>query len=252
MNSLPDQHKYGYEIIKDLYKNKIILTWYRDNPNGWKLHSGLWSPFYIQLRELIAFPNILDKISLYIGKLIKTNIPNANLIIGLAMAGIPIATAVSLKTKIPAAYTRKLEGITNLSSLEKTIHKYGDHSLVEGRLSNNNRTVLVDDLVTQFTSKAMAISMIKHEYNKRKIIDYKVKDVVVLLDREQGAEKEAKKLDVILHSLIPFKSKGIHWLKNDLNPIEYNIITEYLDNPNIFQTNSIQADIAQKNKYTIT
>jgi hypothetical protein len=67
--------------------------------------------------------------------------------------------------------------------------------------------------------------------------------VVVLLDREQGGEKEASMAGLRLHSLIPFKSKGIHWLKEDLSPIEYEIITQYLKDPDYFQKAEVQAEI---------
>ena len=43
-----DQH--GKEIIGMLYDQGMIRTWYRDKPEGWTLVSGIWSPFYIQLR----------------------------------------------------------------------------------------------------------------------------------------------------------------------------------------------------------
>ena len=243
MDWLSQKEIFGKEIIKLLYKNKMILTWYRDNPDGWKLVSGMWSPFYIQLRELIAFPDILKKVGSYLSEVIKNEIPKADIVIGLAMAGIPIATAISIEGNIPSAFTRKVEG--DINSFEEMIHRYGKHSLIEGRLCDNQNVVLVDDLVSYFSSKVQGINLVKYEAERRTLKNIDVNHIAVLLDREQGGEVEAKKHNVTLHSLIPFKSKGIDWLKDDFSEVEYRVITDYLNNPEKYQQKELQDEIKQ-------
>ena len=41
-------------LLEELYKIRSIKTWYRDKREGWILHSGLWSPIYISLREITS------------------------------------------------------------------------------------------------------------------------------------------------------------------------------------------------------
>ncbi len=233
----------GCEIVRLLYENKMILTWYRDKPSGWHLHSGKWSPFYIHLRELSSHPEILRKIGYSLNLLIKEEMPDTDLIVGLAMAGIPIATAISLEGNIPAAFTRKVEG--GVADYQKTIEKYGKHSLVEGQLHKARKAVLLDDLVSYFTSKLEGLKLLEYEIRRRNLKDLDIPHVLVLLDREQGGYEEAKKHNVELHSLIPFKSKGIHWLKDVLDKIEYDTLKDYLKDPERFQEYEIQNKLSQ-------
>ena len=231
----------GREIVRSLYDNKMILTWCRDNPEGWKLASGKWSPFYINLRELPAFPALLKKVGSGLAELVKSEIPDGDLLVGLAMAGIPIATAISIEGMIPSAFTRKVEG--EIGDFDSVIKQYGKHSLVEGRLEEGKNVILVDDLVSYFTSKTQGIKIVEYEARRRNLSNLAVKDILVLLDREQGGKEEAKSAGVSLHSMIPFKSKGIHWLKDDFSKVEYEIITRYLDNPEDYQDEKVQREL---------
>jgi orotate phosphoribosyltransferase len=82
-------------IMQDIYENRMLLTSTRDKPEGWTLHSGLWSPFYIQLRILSSFPDTLNLVGKALGILVKEEAPHINRLVGIAFAGIPIATAAS-------------------------------------------------------------------------------------------------------------------------------------------------------------
>lgn len=222
----------GKEIIIELYKQGLIKTWARDKKEGWKLVSGLWSPFYIQLRLLPSYPHLLKKVGEAMGEMIKEKC-KANKLLGIAMAGIPIATSISVIHGIPSCYTRKLES-ASLSHLQEYISRYGQHALIEGELEGGDVFVAVDDLVTKFDSKIIAIEQLKKEAERRKCTIL-CNDVAVLIDREQGGEEAAKKLGIHLHAPIPFKKKGIEWLKDYLSPLEYDVIRDYLQNPEKYQ-----------------
>ncbi|MFX1381079.1 MAG: orotate phosphoribosyltransferase [Promethearchaeota archaeon] len=229
-----EKEKLGKEILELLYDANMIDTWYKSRPEGWILFSGLWSPLYINLRHLGSFPSILKKIGYALGRLIQEECNNIDLLIGIASAGVPIATAISLENDIPMSYTRKLEGVKTLEDFQEKISEYGQHNLVEGIIKEGDNVALVDDLVTKLGSKLIALEQLKTEASKRNI-NITCKNIIVILDREQGAKELAKKNGLVLSSLIPFNSKGIHWLKDKFSDIENQIINDYLINTEKYQ-----------------
>ncbi len=204
------------ELVKELYKKRLIKTWYRDNKEGWKLVSGIWSPFYIQLRNLPSYPNLMKKIASMLAEKISNK---GNKLLGIAMAGIPIATAISLESNIPMCYTRKIV------SQER---KYGEHALVEGKIEDGDEFIAIDDIVTKFDSKLKAINQLYEEANRRGV-KVKCNYVAVVIDREQGAEEIARQHGIKLISLIKFK-EAIEILKEEMSNTEYKIIKDYLNN----------------------
>ncbi len=215
------------EIFVELYRKGLIKT-IKDKPEGWRLVSGMWSPFYIQLRYLPSYPHLLNEIGKMMGKEIE-----GNKLLGIAMAGIPIAAAISLNHGIPMCYTRKLAGVRSMDELEKYAKQYGEHSLVEGEIEDGDEFVAVDDIVTKFDSKLMAIKQLEIEA-KRRGKDIKCKHVAVIIDRQQGAEKIARKYGIKLHALIKFKD-AIEWIKDEMESKEYEIIVRYLENPEKYE-----------------
>lgn len=237
-----EKEKSGREIIRGLYQEGMIRTWYRDNPDGWKLMSGLWSPFYIQLRPLSCYPTLLKKVGKGLGCLIKEEVPSINRCVGIAMAGIPIATAIALIEGIPSGFTRKLEGVHTVEELRLFITRYGEHALVEGIFTENDHIALVDDLSTNFDSKVIALEQVRRELERRHT-HAAVEDVVVLMDREQGAQEAARERGVRLHALIPFRSRGLSWLSTSFSEEEYQILTDYLDHPEKYQDPMLQKQL---------
>jgi orotate phosphoribosyltransferase len=213
----------------------MILTATRDKPEGWQLISGLWSPFYIQLRLLSSFPNILEKVGTALAKLIEEEAPHVNRLVGIAFAGVPIATVTSIKSKLPACHTRKIVGIRTKEDFEKAIRQYGQHSIVEGILEDGDSLCLVDDLVTSMNSKLIARSQVLAEVKKRGLRAVKCDDVAVVLDRQQGAEKISKESGLSLHSLIGLIGEGLPLLEPLMESDEYELISKYLKNPEKFE-----------------
>jgi orotate phosphoribosyltransferase len=240
-----EKDKLGKEITEMLYDAGMIRTWYKDKAEGWTLISGLWSPLYISLRPLGSHPEILKKVGYAMGRIIKEECKNVNRVVGIATAGVPIATAISLEANIPMAYTRKIEGVKNVEDFRSKITEYGQHDLIEGEFNNGDQVILVDDLVTMLSSKLVAIEQFKAEMIRRKTTA-SCDSVIVLLDREQGAEKLAETNQLRLFSLIPFKSKALNWLKNKFSKIEYDVLTDYLANTDKYQNKTLQEDLKSK------
>ena len=70
-----------------------------------RLKSGVLSPFYVDLRGIIAHPPILQAIALRILEVLRPL--RFDRIAGIPYAGLPIATAVSLAGNLPMLYARK-------------------------------------------------------------------------------------------------------------------------------------------------
>jgi orotate phosphoribosyltransferase len=224
------------DLVVELYRVGMIKTWYRDKAEGWTLVSGLWSPLYIQLRNLCSYPELLREVGKQLGNMIQAQLPGATRLVGIAMAGIPIAVSTSLSIGMPCAMTRKLEGVR--TAVDFT---YGEHSNIEGELADGDKIVLVDDLVTRFDSKKVALLQLEAEIQQRGLRDIRCSAVAVLFDREQGAREAATKAGIQLISAIPFLSEGLTNLKPYMADAEFETITEYLQNPQAFQSKERQA-----------
>jgi uridine monophosphate synthetase len=235
----------GKEILKLLYENRMIRTFYRDRPEGWTLISGLYSPLYIQLRPLASYPQVFEKVCRALGRLVHEEAAGITRVIGIAMAGVPLAAGMAITGGMPAGFTRKIENVKSATAFREAIARYGEHNMLEGELFSGDRIALVDDLVTRFDSKLVALEQVRYELNKRGITDVECRTIVVVLDREQGGRQAAQEAQVELLSLIPFKTVGLPLLKDVMHAAEWSTLMQYLDDPESFQDPKIQKDLTQ-------
>jgi orotate phosphoribosyltransferase len=98
-----------------------------------KLRSGLTSHEYFDKYRFESRPEILKKIAQQLAPLIP---PQTELLAGLEMGGIPIATALSLETGIPVAFIRK------------KAKDYGTCLFAEGAEIKNKKLCIVEDVIT--------------------------------------------------------------------------------------------------------
>ena len=239
-----DKEQAAKEILILLYKHRMIRTFFRDRPQGWTLISGLYSPLYIQLRPLASYPEVFAKVCRSMARLAREEAPEINRVVGIAMAGVPIAAGMALAGGIPAGFTRKMENVKSAAEFQEAITRYGEHSLLEGELQSGDRIALVDDLVTRFDSKEVALEQVKYEIRKRELSNIELKKVIVVLDREQGGTEAAHKQGIELLSLISFKTAGLALLESVMNRTEWETLRHYLDDPQYFQREEIQKELA--------
>jgi uridine monophosphate synthetase len=135
------------------------------------LKSGIHSSYYVDVKALISYPEIMATLSnlLYI-KIINI-IRNENLNIsqvvlcGLPYAGIPFVSYISMKHNISMILLRK----------EKK--DYGTKKIFEGTLHEKKHLILVDDILTTGKSIIESLDMFS-EFNINT-------SAVVLIDREE-------------------------------------------------------------------
>lgn len=221
-------------VVEELFREGLIRTWYRDQKEGWILRSGKWSPFYVQLRPLVSRPVLLNKIGSALANLVRRECPQVNKLVGVAMAGIPIAVATSINSGIPAAYTRKLE-----SGCESSQRAYGEHALIEGELHEGDVAALIDDVVTRFDSKLEALKQLNDAASNLGI-KVSCHDVCVVVDRLQGGLDVIQRQNIRLHSLIQLTPDRLESLKPFLDGPEFEVIADYLNDPEAFQNTKVR------------
>lgn len=158
------------------------------------LKSGLKSPIYIDLRQIITYPKLLADIAQAYLPLLATL--RFSRIAGLPYAAIPIATAISLAGNYPMIYPRK------------EVKAYGTKAEIEGEYHAGETVVVIDDLATTGGSKFEAIE-------KLTAAGLVVRDVVVLVDRQSGAKESLAEAGYAMHAVLTINEMLDHWEQTD-------------------------------------
>ena len=167
------------EYLIDLLKeNGVFLE------GDFTLSSGKKSNYYINMKKAITEPEILSTISKLITQ--KIDLDDIDKVAGPALGAVPIATAVSLESKLPLLMIRK----------EKK--GYGTSKLIEGELNEGDNVIVVEDVSTTGGSLLKAIRAINDNGGN-------VKRAFVVVDREEGAIKTFEKEGITLEPLISVK-----------------------------------------------
>ncbi|MDL2247010.1 orotate phosphoribosyltransferase [Methanobrevibacter sp. OttesenSCG-928-K11] len=144
------------------------------------LSSGKKSNYYIDMKKAITNPEILDTIAKLITEKIDDDITK---VAGPALGAVPIATAISLESKIPLLMIRK----------EKK--GYGTSKLIEGELNPGDNVIVVEDVTTTGGSLLKAIKAIEENGGL-------VKKAFVVVDRQEGAKDSFEKENILFEPLI--------------------------------------------------
>jgi len=113
-------------------------------------------------------------------------------IAGVPRAGEPFAKA--LQEIVYYAQSHALSLVTLKKEEDETGRKIGK-VLKTQDLPRGSNVLLLDDLITKADSKREAVDQLRRD-------GFLVTDILVFLDREQGAEVELKKLGITLHSVV--------------------------------------------------
>jgi orotate phosphoribosyltransferase len=144
------------------------------------LRSGLVSNEYFDKYLFESNPTLLREIAEQLSKFIPEG---TEVLAGLEMGGIPIATALSLKTGIPVVFVRK------------EAKAYGTCKLAEGIDIQNKNVCIIEDVVTTG-------GQIKLSAEDLKQVGANVKAVLCVIDRQQNGKENLYEAGLVLHSLL--------------------------------------------------
>lgn len=171
------------------------------------------SPYYIDLRILQSYPKLIEKVAEALVDKIHSLGLEPDLVSGIPAAGVPIATLTSFITGIPMITLRKKKKTHGISTRIMGVYRPGQKVLV------------IDDLVTKAHTKLEAIgALIENELM--------VKELLVLIDREQGGKQKLEDEGYNLRAVFPVTELMELYLEQEkIDREKYDKIMEYLENP---------------------
>ena len=134
------------KVASDLLQIKAIKL-NKDNPFTWS--SGWKSPIYCDNRLSLSYPEIRDSIKNALAAAAKAKFPEAEAVAGVATAGIPQGALLADALDLPFVYVRsKPKG-------------HGMENLIEGKVTEGQKVVVVEDLVSTGGSSLKAAEALR-------------------------------------------------------------------------------------------
>ncbi len=135
-------------IAKDLLEIKAVFLSPND-PFTWA--SGIKSPIYCDNRITMSYPNVRREIAKGLAEKIKEAYPEVEVIAGTATAGIPHAAWVAEILDLPMVYIRS------------KAKDHGKGNQIEGRITEGQKMVVIEDLISTGGSVLEAAEAAKRE-----------------------------------------------------------------------------------------
>lgn len=146
------------------------------------------SPVYVNLRLLISNPTALRRAAqvileevLALQSMREPRVTPFNLVAGVPFGGLHLATAYSLTAKVPMIYLHPRED--------------GSGNDIEGLYSPNQTALIIDDLITGGGSILETALTLEQA-------GIRVRDAVVLMDRQQGGRQRLRHSGINLVSIL--------------------------------------------------
>ena len=160
-----------------------------DPRGGFKLASGLTSPFYVDCRTLMAFPHARHLMAQRAWEVTKDL--DIDCLGGLEIGAISIATTIS-----DFAYSTASRREWRTFFVRKQAKDHGLGRLVEGVVKAGDRALIVDDVLTSGGSVLKAVTAAREA-------GLKVTDALVIVDRkEQEGRARVEQIGVRVQSLL--------------------------------------------------
>lgn len=150
------------------------------------LRSGRVATQYFDKYQFESDPRLLAAIAEHAADLVPDT---TEILAGLELGGVPVATALSLKSGLPAVFVRK------------TAKTYGTCRLAEGADISGRQVLVVEDVITSGGQVAHSTA----ELRRRGAV---VTDVLCVVDREEGGISSLAEHGLRVHPL--FTASQLH------------------------------------------
>ncbi|HEX8145022.1 MAG TPA: hypothetical protein VF553_20820 [Pyrinomonadaceae bacterium] len=166
------------------------------------------SPIYIDLRILRSFPDVIDAaVDVYL-EMIKGL--EFDLLADVPTAATPIVALLSHRTRVP------------MISPRSDVKSHGIGRLIDGVYKEGQTAFLVDDLITRADSKLESAKVLSEN-------GLHVKDIAVLVDREQGGVQAVGEVGITCHVAFGLKELLRLFLEdNKIDAEQYERTVAYL------------------------
>jgi orotate phosphoribosyltransferase len=210
---------YDIDIAKQVAKsllqiNAIILQ--PNNPFKWA--AGWNSHIYCDNRKILSYPEIRNYIKQGLAAIVKNHYKGANVIAGVATAGIPHGVLVAEELELPFIYVRS------------KAKEYGKENQIEGYFEEGQSVILVEDLISSGKSSLDAAKTLKEA-------GMNVKGIVSIFTYGfSAADKNFKNADCEYISLCDYNTllpQAIGQKYIDTN--DFPILKEWRENPSIWK-----------------
>lgn len=114
-----------------------------------KWTSGWLSPIYCDNRLTLSHPSLRTYIKQQLSTLVRDQFPHAQIIAGVATAGIPQGALVADLLGMPFIYVRS------------EAKGHGMENQIEGRLNQHDKVVVIEDLISTGSSSLKAVNALK-------------------------------------------------------------------------------------------
>ena len=173
-------------LARDLIETQCVRF------GAFTLKSGAISPIYLDLRRLVTYPVVLQRVAQAYARVLRGL--RFDRLAGIPYAALPIATAISLEAGWPLIYPRR------------EAKEYGTRATIEGEFKPGETVAVIDDLVTTGDSKIETIQKLEGA-------GLNARDIVVLIDRGQGAGAILAASGYALHSVVTLPALLDEWLR---------------------------------------
>lgn len=169
------------ELAKKIFETAHIT-------GNFKLRSGTTSTEYFDKYRFEAQPELLAAIAEHLAPLIPKD---TDALAGLEMGGIPIATALSLKTGIPVVFVRK------------EAKDYGTCQFAEGLEVKGKKLTIIEDVITTGGQVILSAKDLKS-------LGAEIKTVLCVIHRGSGQEPKLEEAGLEMRALLTMSELKAH------------------------------------------
>jgi orotate phosphoribosyltransferase len=210
---------YDIDIAKQVAKsllqiNAIILQ--PNNPFKWA--AGWNSPIYCDNRKTLSYPEIRTNIKQGLAAIVKNHYKGANVIAGVATAGIPHGALVAEELGLPFIYVRS------------KAKEHGKQNQIEGCFEEGQSVILVEDLISSGKSSLDSAQVLKDAgMNVKGMVSIFTYGFDAAAENFKKAECEYVSL-CDYSTLLPIAKEQQYVEESDLS-----VLNEWRDNPAIWK-----------------